>query len=326
MRQVVIVSPALAEANNGNWQTARRWQRFLAPVCPVRIVKHWPDPAADGDRIMLALHARRSAQAIAAWSERKGSAGLGVVLTGTDLYRDIRTSPEAQRSLSLANTLVVLQDHGLLALPKALRGRTRVIFPSTNLRQTLPKSRRCLRAVMVGHLREEKSPTTLFATARLLAERQDILIDHIGDALDPVLGNAARATMRACPNYRWLGGLPHEATRRRIQRAHLLLHTSRMEGGAHVIMEAVASGTPVLASAIDGNLGMLGEDYLGFFDWDDAASLARILLACRASQGQATGLLARLASQCDARAGLFRPAAECSAVRQLVADLGAIHD
>lgn len=322
MRQVVIVSPALAEANNGNWQTVRRWQRFLAPVCPVRIVKHWPDAAADGDRIMLALHARRSAQSIAAWSERKGSAGLGVVLTGTDLYRDIQSNPEAQRSLSLANILVVLQALGPLALHKDMRGRTRVIHQSTTSRQTLRKSRRWLRAVMVGHLREEKSPTTLFATARLLAERADIRIDHIGDALDPALGDQARATMQVCPNYRWLGALPHEDTRRRIQRAHLLLHPSHIEGGAHVIMEAVASGTPVLASAIAGNLGMLGEAYLGYFEWDDARALADLLLACRDSQGHATGLLARLAEQCDARAELFRPEVECRAVRQLVADLG----
>ncbi|MCX7168946.1 MAG: selenoneine biosynthesis selenosugar synthase SenB [Proteobacteria bacterium] len=326
MVQVVIVTPALAEANNGNWQTARRWQRFLAPVCPVRIVKQWPDAAADRDGVMLALHARRSAQAIAAWNKRNGSAGLGLVLTGTDLYRDIQNNPEAQRSLSLANILVVLQALGPPALPRDLRGRTRVIHQSTTSRQTLHKSRRWLRAVMVGHLREEKSPTTLFAAARLLADREDILLDHIGDALDPALGDQARATMQACPNYRWFGGLPHKDTRRRIQRAHLLLHTSRIEGGAHVIMEAVASGTPVLASAIAGNIGMLGEAYLGYFEWDDARALADLLLACRAGQSQATGLLARLAEQCDARAELFRPEAECRAVRQLVADLGAGHD
>ena len=93
----------------------------------------------------------------------------------------------------------------------------------------------------------------------------------------------ARATMAAVPNYRWLGGLPHEAVRRRIQRAHLLVHASRIEGGAHVIMEAVASGTPVLASAVDGNVGMLGADYAGYFPWNDAEALATLLLRCRES-------------------------------------------
>ena len=39
-------------------------------------------------------------------------------------------------------------------------------------------------------------------------------------------------------------------------------------------MEAVRSGTPVVASRIDGNIGMLGQDYAGYFEWGDAAALA----------------------------------------------------
>ncbi|MEF8732895.1 MAG: selenoneine biosynthesis selenosugar synthase SenB [Candidatus Accumulibacter meliphilus] len=317
--QVVIVSPALADANNGNWQTARRWQRFLS--LPTRIIKEWPDEFVDQDRLMLALHARRSSSSIAAWREARRVRGLAVVLTGTDLYRDIETDASAQRSLQLADALVVLQERALLALPAALRGKTRVIFQSTSSRKTLPKSQRCLHALMVGHLREEKDPATLFAAARLLADRGDIRIDHIGSALDPLLGEAATATMAATASYRWLGGLPHAATRRRIQRADLLIHASRMEGGAHVVMEAVCSGTPVIASAIAGNIGMLGRDYAGYYHCGDAQGLAALLVQCRASQGQRDGLLARLAAQCRPRAALFAPAAERAALRQLVADL-----
>ncbi|MDP4623449.1 MAG: TIGR04348 family glycosyltransferase, partial [Hydrogenophaga sp.] len=96
-RSVVIVSPALADANNGNGQTARRWRGLLAPH-RVRIVQQWPDAQADGDDVMLALHARRSADSVQAWHDRHGPRGLGVVLTGTDLYRDIAHDPQAQRS------------------------------------------------------------------------------------------------------------------------------------------------------------------------------------------------------------------------------------
>ncbi len=317
--QVVIVSPALADANNGNWRTARRWQGFLSS--PSRIVTQWPDESADDDRVMLALHARRSAPSIAAWRQMHPSRGLALVLTGTDLYRDIQRDATAQRSLQLADALVVLQERGPLALPAELRPKARVIFQSTTSRQALPKTRRRLRALMVGHLRDEKSPQTLFAAARLLAGRDDIRIDHIGDALDARLGEAAMATMAASTHYRWLGGQPHAATRRRMQRAHLLIHASRIEGGAHVVMEAVCSGTPVIASRIDGNVGMLGDDYAGYFACDDARALSELILQCRASQGQGDGLLARLATQCRHRAALFAPAAERAAVRRLVADL-----
>src|SRR5690606_17152009 len=126
-------------------------------------------------------------------------------------------------------------------------------------------------------LREEKAPETLFAAARLLQANEGILIDHIGRPLDPLLGQAAEDTMAACPHYRWLGGLDHATTRRQIQRAHVLVHPSRMEGGAHVIMEAALSGTPVLASRIDGNVGMLGTDYEGYFEPGDAQALAVML-------------------------------------------------
>jgi putative glycosyltransferase (TIGR04348 family) len=322
---VVIVSPALADANNGNWQTAWRWSRMLSASYRTRIVREWPDgPAASGDAVMLALHARRSAASIAAWSLARPGHGLAVVLTGTDLYRDILGDAQARESIERAQHLVVLQERGPQALPAALRPKARVIFQSTTSRQPLAKTGEHLRAVMVGHLREEKSPQTLLQAAQRLKAEPGIWIDHIGAALDPALGEQAQATAAACPGYRWLGGLPREAVRRRIQRAHVLVHASRMEGGAHVIMEAVCSGTPVLASRVDGNVGMLGADYCGYFAHGDAAALADLLRQCRAGQQAANptdDLLARLRAQCSQRAGLFAPDREQASLHHLIHDL-----
>jgi putative glycosyltransferase (TIGR04348 family) len=320
--RVVIVSPALADANNGNWQTARRWQRLLSPHS-ARIVRQWPDAQAGQDDVMLALHARRSADSVQAWHATHGQRGLGLALTGTDLYRDIESDLQAQHSLALASSLVVLQSLGKEALPSLHHSKTRVIFQSTGMRQALPKSQRQMRVVMVGHLREEKDPLTLMAAARLLPKGCGILIDHIGAALDPALGQAAQATQAQCPHYRWLGALPHPQTRQRIQRAHLLVHTSRLEGGAHVLMEAICSGTPVLASRIDGNLGLLGNDYTGIFEPGDAQGLADLLLACRDPQKH-PGLMAHLGHQCALRAPLFEPQAERAALHRWVQDLWTI--
>lgn len=318
---VLIVSPALAEANNGNWQTAWRWARMLGGRYRAQIVGSWQAGEHPQAVAMVALHARRSAASIAAWAAAHPGRGLAVVLTGTDLYRDIRTDASAQRSLALAQQLVVLQALGPRALPPEYRDRARVIYQSCSARQPLPKTRHHLRAVMVGHLRDEKSPQTLFEVARLLRERPDIRIDHIGDALDPALGEQARATMALCPNYRWLGGLEHETTRRHIQRAHVLVHCSRMEGGAHVLMEAACSGTPVLASDIDGNVGMLGADYPGYFPLGDAAALADLLRQCREGMDAPHGMLARLQAKCEHRAALFDPRAEQRALLDLLQEL-----
>ncbi len=324
--RVIIISPALAEANNGNWQTAWRWSRMLRPEFHTTIAQTWSGEPFD---VMLALHARRGAEAVAQWAQAKGAIsnapGLAVVLTGTDLYRDIQTNPSAQASLRLARKLVLLQERGPDALPAAVRAKACVIYQSSTTRQTIFKTRRHLRVLMVGHLRAEKSPQTLFAATRLLRAHTDIFIDHIGQALDPKLGQEARACADACSNYRWLGGLSHEATRRHIQRAHLLVHTSAMEGGAHVLMEAVCSGTPVLASRIDGNVGMLGANYAGYFEHGNAAALVELLLRYHSAHGSATthgeALMQRLHTQCARRASLFTPAAEQAALGALVHDL-----
>jgi putative glycosyltransferase (TIGR04348 family) len=320
---VVIVSPALAGANNGNWQTARRWAQHLASVHRVRIVRQWPDGAAAKDELMLALHARRSAASIAAWAGSQDPGRLAVTLTGTDLYQDdLAHDTLVQQSMALAGRLIVLQDQAPDALPASCRGKACVIYQSTTARRELRKPSRHLRVAVVGHLREVKSPQTVFDAARRLAGHTDIRIDHIGDA-DADWAAQARAAEAANPSYRWAGGLPHNEARRVIQRAHLLVHPSALEGGAHVIMEAVRSGTPVLASRVAGNVGMLGADYAGYFPHGDAAALADLLLQCRDGlrNGPAGALFATLRAQCGRRAPLFDPETERRALLQLVQDL-----
>jgi putative glycosyltransferase (TIGR04348 family) len=308
--RVGIVTPATRSSNNGNWQTAWRWARLLGAHHTVRILNEWRGEAFD---LLLALHARRSAPSIAAWHSA-GAGPLGVVLTGTDLYRDIDDDASAQASIAAADRLVVLQELGALRLPPAMRARCVVCQQSCAVRRTLPKSARLLRAVMVGHLRDEKSPETFLAAARLLRDRADIRLDHVGAALDPALADAARATEREVPRYRWLGALDHAATRRRIQRAHVLVHASRLEGGAHVVIEALRSGTPVIASRIDGNVGLLGADYGGYFAWHDADALAALLVRARDD----AAMLAALERQCAARAPRFAPERERATLLALV--------
>ena len=313
----------MADANNGNWQTARRWAQLLSGHYRVRLAREWTGQGKDdaSTDLLLALHARRSADSIAAWANARPGQGLVVALTGTDLYRDITVDATAQRSLVLAQRLIVLQEQGPLALPEPLRAKCWVVFQSSTPRATLPKTTRHLRAVVVGHLRAEKAPQTVWDAARLLAPDEGIQIDHLGNALDPALGEAARQTQADCPHYRWLGGVSHAAARNRIQRAHLLLHPSAMEGGAHVILEAVLSGTPVLASEVAGNVGMLGADYAGYFPPGDAAALVGWLRACRADIATPVGTLARLQAQCAVRAPLFQRDAERRHLLQALAGL-----
>lgn len=169
----------------------------------------------------------------------------------------------------------------------------------------------------VGHLRDEKDPLTLMAAARRLDGTAGLRILHIGAALDPQLGDEARRTMHECPHYRWLEGLPAAITRRWIARSRALVHMSKLEGGAHAVIEAVRSKVPVLASRIDGNVGLLGEGYEGFFPVGDAAALATIMRRFQAEPAYA----ATLQAQCAERERLFAPAAEARALRALLKDM-----
>lgn len=308
------MTPALAQANNGNWQTAHRWARLLRPAYRVRLAEHW-----DGgdEALLIALHARRSAASIAAWRSAHPARPVLLVMTGTDLYRDIACDASAQRSLAIADALVVLNELGPRLLPEALGAKAHVVLQSCAALQPLAHTNQHLRALMVGHLRDEKDPRTYWRAARRLAGRPDIKLDHIGAALEPALGEEAAALAQQQSCFRWLGGLNHAAARRRIQAAHVLVHASRMEGGAHVVTEAIRSGTPVLASRIDGNLGLLGEGYEGLFEPGDDEGLAALLAQARDD----ADMLPRLTAQLAPRASLFAPEAERATLRRLVGAL-----
>ena len=122
---------------------------------------------------------------------------------------------------------------------------------------------------------------------------------------------------RKDPRYRYNGALPHGLARAALASSDLLIHPSLMEGGANAIVEAITAGTPVVASRISGNIGMLGRDYPAYFDVHDAPGLAALLHRCVAE----TAFLRRLDGACKRRKALFRPTTEAQAVRRLAARL-----
>ena len=310
-KQIVLVTPALANANNGNWQTAKRWSAFLNKNYRVTACISWDGSPAD---CMIALHARRSGQSIAKFAA--SGKPVALILTGTDLYRDIQTDALAKQSLSLATRLVTLQDAGIAILPAQYRSKTSTIYQSAKSLQHLKPRASTFDCVMVGHLRDEKDPLTAIR-AVLKTQIPRLRLRVIGDATKAEVGIKALELSQVDTRIQWLGPLPNTSTRREIRRAQILIIPSIMEGGANVIIEAVTSGTPVLASRINGSLGMLGDDYEGYFSVGDSQGLAVLLERCNSDPS----FLDRLNHQCCARAKLFDPALEDSAVLALVKNL-----
>jgi putative glycosyltransferase (TIGR04348 family) len=312
---ILIATPYAADANNGNWRTAARWARLLRKRFRV-IVQSGGGGDLDVDAL-VALHARRSHAVIRSWRDRFPHRPLAVALTGTDLYRDLPDDPDARDSLTLADRLIVLQADAVNALPPAHRGKARVVYQSAHRLAPALKPPARLDCVMVGHLRAEKDPGTGWGAWAHLPPDAPIRLDVIGGALDERLEQAARAAERQDRRVRWLGERPHAWTRQVIKRAHLLVVPSRMEGGANVIVEAVTAGTPVLASRVSGNIGMLGEDYAGYFPVGDPSALARLLSYCL----EDPRAYAQLQRQCRRRLPWFQPERERAALTRVLWEL-----
>ena len=310
--RITVVTPYVAEANNGNWQTASRWSRMLRGLYDVRIATTWQptDPTPD---LMIALHARRSAASIEAFARTWPRRPLIVVLTGTDLYRDIDTDAAARTSLLWATRLVVLNSLGASRLPRPVRHKTVTILQSAAVLAVTQKTHGFTVAA-VGHLRDEKNPQLIWRVLEGWPSDVPVRVLHAGRALDPVLARQARRHVRDDARYHWLGDQPRARLRQRVARSQVLLHPSHMEGGALAIIEAITARTPVIASRIDGNVGLLGADYPGLFAPDDADAAGTLLLRA-ASEPR---FLARLQRACARLVPRFAPDREQRDLRRLV--------
>jgi putative glycosyltransferase (TIGR04348 family) len=322
---VVIVCPAPAGSRLGNRITAVRWRELLSELGhDVRVAVDVPRAGYD---VLVALHAFKTADVVR-WSRvAHPERPVVVALTGTDLYRDIRVRPEARESLRLADRLVTLHDRAATDVPHSLRHKVRLIRQSARPVRAAGAAASTTRArigssfevALVAHLRPEKDPLRAALAARLLPATSRLRLLHAGRALDDELRRRVQREQAANPRYRWLGELAPSYARRLIARSAAMVLTSRIEGGANVLGEAVVSGTPVLASRIPATLSALGEDYPGLFAVGDTKGLAALLDRTERD----SRFRAELSRAVRRRRPLFARSAERSAWRSLLAELTA---
>ena len=163
-----------------------------------------------------------------------------VVLTGTDLYRDLPDRPRRGSRSRLAHRVIVLQEAALDELPLPIRSKARVVYQSADPRLAHNPPKAPFRVAVIAHLRAEKDPLRRPPRSSGCPSR-DLQVVQVGEALDPRLGAEAEQMMRREPRYRWLGGLPHRKALAWMATSHVLVVSSVMEGGANVICEAARS-------------------------------------------------------------------------------------
>lgn len=310
--KIAMTVPTSADPRGGNWRSAARWSRMLRSLGHrVRVESDWSGGNAD---VLVALHARKSYPSIARFHAERPHCPIIVVLTGTDVYRDIKIDEEAKAALSIATRLVVLQKQALKELTPAARRKAQIVHQSSDTALRLDSPSGVFRIAVVGHLREEKDPFCAARALSYLREVSSIELLQIGEALDPAMAAQCARWRKRDARYRWLGSVAHHLALRWMSRSHVLVVSSVMEGGANVISEAVRIGLPVLASKISGNVGMLGAEYRGYYPLGDEQALARLIERSATAPKFYEGLRRAVA----ARQSSFTPASEQAAWRRVL--------
>ena len=273
MSRILIVSPTTETSLKGNGVSARRWRRILEELGhQVTLAQCFEDQPAD---LLLALHARRSAAAVERFHRTRPGLPILLALTGTDLYGDIAHDVDARRSLELATRLIVLQPSLPENYPEHLRPRTHVIFQSTTAPADLESPPATgFDICVLGHLRAVKDPFRTAEAVRLLPDSSRVRVVQLGAALEDDMAARAEAEERDNPRYSWRGEVPREEALRTLARSHLHVLSSRMEGGANALVESITLHVPSLCTRILGAIGILGDDYPGFFPVGDTRALS----------------------------------------------------
>lgn len=281
----------------------------------VAVVTHYAGQPFDA---LVALHAVKSAGAVAGFKRAHPTRPVLVALTGTDVFQDGTTATELHATLSAVDRIVTLQADLARHIAEPFRRKVRVVYQSFSPPAGLPAPRSDVFEVCVlGHLRAVKDPFLTAKAARALPAESRVRVVHVGGALSPEFAGQARAEQAANPRYEWLGELPRAEAVRTLARCRLLVMTSLSEGGPSAVSEAIACGVPVLSTPTSGVLGLLGEGYPGYFPVGDAAALTGLLRRCESD----ADFLARLRAAGDTLRPRIAPAAERRSWQGLLTEL-----
>ncbi|MDA8020178.1 MAG: TIGR04348 family glycosyltransferase [Thermoanaerobaculia bacterium] len=317
--RIEIVVPG-ERSQRGNWITAERWREILVDLgheVEVLGLETALTQSTDPD-LLIALHARKTFDRIRSFHRSFPDRPLIVTLTGTDLYRDVEHSDDARLALGWATRLVVLQPKAFDDLPPELRVKARLIRQSSApWLQHEAKSGEHFDVCVVGHLREVKDPFRAAKAARLLPDTSRIRICHAGGAMSLEMEQRALGEMVENPRYLWLGELSRARVKQLLARSHVMAHTSRLEGGANAMSEALVAGLPVISSRVAGSVGMLGDDHPAYFEVGDTEALTDLLRRCETDPN----FLRVLAERSAALGPLYRREAEVAAWSELLSEL-----
>jgi putative glycosyltransferase (TIGR04348 family) len=264
--------------------------------------------------MLIALHAYRSHSSMMEFHKNHPDKPIVLMLTGTDLYRDMAVHAEVVHSMEIADKLIVLQSAALESIPLHLRYKAQVIYQSVSVDMAPSITSSDFQITVIGHLREEKDPFCIARSLPFIPADSKISVFHLGMAMNAQTERAAMGYNESLERYQWIGEVSHADALKMLSKSRLMVISSRMEGGAHVVSEAIALGIPVIASDIPGNTGLLGDDYLGYYPVGNEAALASLLYRCESIPD----FYSALKKQIDLRRDLISPQREKQSIQELM--------
>lgn len=274
--KILVTTPYERDSLQGNTVTAKRVVSILIEAGMDANLLSKGEPVGFAD-VMIGLHARKSAHFIDEFLAVNPAGKVIVYLTGTDLYDEIPNgSGICEKSMDLADALVVSQEASLASVPERHRSKAVVVHKSIQL--PMLESRVGVDSklfTVIGHLRAVKQPFIAVESIQLLDDSLRLVM--LGKEVDSDSGEISRKWQAQEFRFKWLGGVEYREALQWIQRSVATINTSLLEGGANSVGESIVLGVPVLASKIEGNIGMLGDDYAGYFSPDSKQELADLI-------------------------------------------------
>ncbi|MFN2361353.1 MAG: selenoneine biosynthesis selenosugar synthase SenB [Marinobacter sp.] len=306
---ITLITPAPPGSRAGNRATAERWGRLLEQAGhQVAIVTEYHGEPCN---LLIALHAWRSHEAVVHFREVHPATPLIVVLTGTDIYLHQHQFPGVtHESMALADCLVGLHHRVGQDIPVRFAHKLTTVLQSADKPANSPGPKNGFDICVIGHLRDEKDPLRAALAARQLPGTSTIYVINAGKAHSQEWEQKARAEQQTNPRFEWLGEVDKPVIHQLMNRCRAMVISSVMEGGANVVSEACRAGLPVIASDISGNVGLLGDDYPGYFPLGDETELARLLQRAE----QSPDFLGDLEGRVNQLARLFTPQSEQAAL------------
>ncbi len=168
--------------------------------------------------------------------------------------------------------------------------------------------------VSAGRLTPQKAQHHLFDVARRCRGMHFVLVGE-GTRFDELSAMAADSSLEGRVK---LLGLRHDVPDL-LGSADAYLSCSDWEGMSLTVIEAMASGLPVVATATEGSTRLLADDHGVVVPVGDAEAMARALLALEADPGRRAELGRRARERAQDHYGVDRMAAELAAVLRAAA-------